>query len=329
MTTQVPPQHRPVRVLHYARTELAAQPIARAMQRPGAAFRRTEDFDTLLDATSDADLLLLTDPGLAMARRLCAALDAAGPRRIALHILSAGREGFAAWRPPPHVTVSWAGSALAPTVAEHALALILSLLRGLHQFGKATAWTDDRACASHLRTLEGANLLIIGCGQIGQGVARRARPFGPRITGMNRTAVKTDAFDRTAPLSALMDELKLADVVVLCLPLTPDTRGLLGRDAIAMMRRGAILINVGRGGLVDEAALAEALADGRLAGAGLDVFDTEPLPSDSPLWRAPNAILTPHIAGLGGQGEARIALSAAQALERLLPSGHVHQNDAR
>ncbi len=318
-----------VRVVHYARTELAAQQIARAMQRVDVAYHRIDSFDALLDAIQNADLVLLTDPGPAMAQRLCAALEAAAPRRIALHILSAGREGFAHWHPPTHVTMSWVGSALATTVAEHALALILSLLRGLHRFGKAAEWIDDRDCAQQLRTLEGAQLLIIGCGQIGQEVARRARPFGPQITGLNRTPPETDAFDRVAPLSALNAEVSAADVVVLCLPLTADTKGLIGRSVIRKMRRGAIVINVGRGGLLDETALAEALASGHLSGAGLDVFANEPLSPDSPLWQAPNALLTPHIAGLGGQGEARIAASAERALVRILSAPQDGHNDTK
>lgn len=303
----------PLHVVHFASTGLAVAEIEAEMQQPDVAFMRVGNFDALLAQVEQTDLILLTDPGLAQAERLAAVLDAIAPRPVALHILSAGREGFARWSPPAHVHVSGAGSALAQTVAEHALALILCLFRELQRFDAARAWLSDGA--PRLRSLDGARLLIVGGGHIGQQVARRARPFGPRIIGLNRSEIVSSVFDETGPLSALNAALPRADIVVLCLPLTDETRCLIGRDQLRLMRKDVILINVGRGGLVDEDALAAALGAGDLGGAGLDVFATEPLASDSPLWSTPNTILTPHIAGLGGLGEQRIAETARQALD--------------
>ena len=301
---------RRLRVVHYARTALAVAEIATAIPQAGADLICVDNFEAFLTEVAQADLLLLTDPGADHVHRLAAAVARVAPRPVAVHVLSAGREGFAGWVLPGHVTLTGVGSALARTVAEHALALILSLLRGLHGATPLKA-------PPPLRSLEGARLLVLGCGQIGQHVARCARPFGPYLIGLNRSPASSDLWDETGALSACDSYLPTADIVVLCLPLTKATQHLIGPAQIAAMRKGAIVINVGRGGVLDEDALAAALTAGHLGGAGLDVFATEPLPATSPLWSAPHTILTPHIAGLGGAGEQRIALSARKALDDL------------
>jgi phosphoglycerate dehydrogenase-like enzyme len=309
-----------LRVVHFARTSLATAAIARALAIPGVRLHRSDSLDDFLARIPQADLVLLADPGPALAAPICRRIEDVAPRPLAVHLLSAGIEGLARWTVPPHVALSRAGSALAPTVAEHALALVLALRRGLHHLPRGT-WTDERTAAGWCSSLEGEHALIVGCGQIGRAVARRLRPFGAHVTGLNRTPGDLAEFDVVAPLDRIDDHLPQAGVVVLCLPLTPGTGGLLDRARLARLRPGAHLVNVGRGGVVDETALAEALASGRIGGAGLDVFATEPLPADSPLWAAPNAILTPHVAGLGGRGEDRIAASVRALAERLLAAG--------
>ena len=307
------------RVLHYARTALARSALRERFSSADVEFVSIDDFDSFLREVDGSDLILLTDPGRERAKALQAAIETAPSRPRAVHILSAGREGFAGWSPPPHVVVTGAGGALASTVAEHALALMLALQRGLHRFVVASPrWLPDGEAASFLGTLEGANLLILGCGRIGREVARRARPFGMHVTGANRSEVDHPAFDAIISIAELDAALPAAEIVVLCLQLADATRGLIGAERLRRFRPGALLINVGRGALVEEAALVRALEDGSLGGAGLDVFAEEPLPRSSPLWRAPNTIITPHIAGLGGSAEAAIADSAHQALCDLL-----------
>jgi phosphoglycerate dehydrogenase-like enzyme len=313
-----PSTGQPVRVLHFARTALAAELLGQVMVRSGVDFRQVDSFDALLSGIADADLILLTDPGPIPASRLCAGLDALAPRPVALHILSSGREGFEGCTPPPHVTVSGVGGALAATVAEHAVALMLALRRGLHRFAAARDWTHDQHSRAALGSLEASNVVILGCGHIGRHVARRLRPFGAHLTGLSRSAVPPGDFDRTDRLDTLDAHLPKADALVLCLPLTPDTTRIIGAHQLSLLPPHAIVINVGRGLLINEAALADALIAGRLGGAGLDVFETEPLPASSPLWQARNTILTPHVAGLGGLGEDRIVASAIQALDRVL-----------
>ncbi len=160
-----------------------------------------------------------------------------------------------------------------------------------------------RFCSGELR---GRTLAIIGPGKIGREIARLARAFGMTVSALGRgrhtpEELGVDRVYTRAQLCALLAE---ADVVVLSAPHTPETENLLGAAALAAMKPTAILINVARGELVDEDALVAALAEGRLAGAALDVFRREPLPADSPLWALPNVIITPHMApGLDRMGE--------------------------
>jgi phosphoglycerate dehydrogenase-like enzyme len=147
--------------------------------------------------------------------------------------------------------------------------------------------------------------LIIGFGAVGQGVAARARGFGAHITGIRRSQAADPLADRIAPLADLPALLPAADVVVLCTPLNADTRHLAGAAFFAAMKPGSVLANVGRGALVDEAALLEALERGAPAHAVLDVFETEPLPADSPFWRHPQVSVTPHDSGVTGAQDGR------------------------
>ena len=148
-----------------------------------------------------------------------------------------------------------------------------------------------------LDTLPGKTLGIVGFGHVGGAIARLARSAGLRVVAVRRTAgaasesADADAVHPPAGLRTLLGE---SDYVVLIVPLTPETAGLLGKAELAAMKPGAVLINIGRGQLVDEAALVESLRSGHLGGAALDVFATEPLPKASPLWDLPNVLVTPH-----------------------------------
>jgi phosphoglycerate dehydrogenase-like enzyme len=147
--------------------------------------------------------------------------------------------------------------------------------------------------------LSGRTLAVIGVGTIGEAIAARAKAFGMRVIGMRRNPGRgcPAGFDEVTGPAQRDDLLALADIVVVAAPLTAETNLLLDGDAIARMKPGAIVINVARGQLVDETALADALASGRLGGAALDVFTTEPLPTNSRFWSLPNVIVTPHTSG--------------------------------
>ena len=166
-------------------------------------------------------------------------------------------------------------------------------------------------------------MAIVGYGQIGREIALRARPFGIRTIAVSRTRKSDDLLDESYTLSELDQALARADIVMLTIALTPETRHLFDRRRLAACKPGVVLINVARGGLVDQQALAAALASGQVGGAGLDVVDPEPLPASDPLWAAPNLIISPHFAGGGSVGQ-----PAAAGRERRRQSQAAHQGRA-
>ncbi|MEQ9465724.1 MAG: D-2-hydroxyacid dehydrogenase [Haliea sp.] len=207
-----------------------------------------------------------------------------------------------------------------PTIAEHGIAMLLAISRGLPAYSAAQAerqWRRELSTGLAFGELAGKTLLVAGLGGIGTEVARRAHGLGMRVTATRNSSREGPDF---VSYVGLADELgKLAseaDVVVNSLPLTEETAGLFDADLLAQIKPGAIYINVGRGQTTDTAALVAALQSGQLYGAGLDVTDPEPLPEDSPLWRLPNVIITPHVAAAGGDSLQRTALIAAENLRR-------------
>ena len=185
------------------------------------------------------------------------------------------------------------GSA-APSIAQTVMMYLLALSRDLPRL--TVAQTEARWEPGPARDLADIRLGVIGLGAIGSEVARLGAAFEMDVVGLRRR-VHGDEACETWTVDRLPDLLAWADAVVVAAPLTDETRGLFDRDAFAAMREGAWFVNVGRGEIVDEDALVDALSGGRLAGAGLDVFATEPLPADSPLWKLPNVIITPHSSG--------------------------------
>ncbi len=186
-----------------------------------------------------------------------------------------------------------AGSSATPiahTVIMHMLALCRDA-RPLAIAQSERVWADRE-----VTDVEGRTMGIIGLGSIGAEVARLAQQFGMRVIGMRRSP-RGDEPCETWPTSRLHELLPLVDNLVLTAPLTDQTRDIIGATELAMLPRGAHIINVGRGQLIDEPALIDALKSGQIGGAALDVFVVEPLPTESPLWDMPNVIVTPHSAG--------------------------------
>ena len=166
--------------------------------------------------------------------------------------------------------------------------------------------------------LKGKTALIIGLGEIGRRVAGHCRHLGMRVLGMRRTAAPVVEVDEVIALKDLPAALGRADVISVHVPLIDSTRNLLDRAAFARMKPGVIIVNTSRGGVMDESALLQALASGQVAGAHLDVFASEPLPADSPLWEAPNLVITPHVTDSVSDWETRFALFFADNLQRWL-----------
>jgi phosphoglycerate dehydrogenase-like enzyme len=179
-----------------------------------------------------------------------------------------------------------------PNVGDQAFALLLALTRNLRPNGERASSALSR------RELHGKTMLVVGLGGIGTAISRRAEAFGMRVLAVDPKEMKRPpfVFSLLKP-DQLMELLPKADVVVLACPLTARTRGMLGEAQFKAMKRSAYLINIARGGIVQTAALVEALQNKQIAGAGVDVTDPEPLPAEHPLWKLPNVVISPHVGG--------------------------------
>ncbi len=189
-------------------------------------------------------------------------------------------------------------------MAEHAVWGVLSLYHQAPFFFQNQAearWEKHRG----VRELAGKTVCILGTGSVGTECAKRFRAFSCRVLGVNRTVRENAAFDAVHPMEAMEDVLAQADVVVLTLPLNDATRGLMNAERLASIKPGAVLVNIARGAIVVESALIDALQT-HLGGAVLDVFETEPLAADSPLWAMENVIVTPHNSFVSDGNAARL-----------------------
>ena len=210
-----------------------------------------------------------------------------------------------------------ASGVYAPQVAASAWALTLAIARGLPTFFRQQmehVWEWGPIYA-----LDGATAGIVGLGGIGRRYARIAAAFGMRVLAVDaHQPPKPDEVDEVWPMDRLEELLTAADVLMISCPSTRETHHLINRSGLAKMKPTGIVVNIARGGIVDEDALREALNEGRLAGAGLDVTETEPLPPDSPLWDTPNLIITPHCAGLSPQRDRNMTEFFCDNLRRYL-----------
>jgi phosphoglycerate dehydrogenase-like enzyme len=217
---------------------------------------------------------------------------------------------------PPGVVLCSAVGVHDVAVSEWVVAVILAMGRRLPEFGEMQRRTEWNRAIAEPRSnqpvddLDGKIVLVLGYGSIGRALALRLAPFGARVVGIARHARQG-----AEPLDALPRLLPDADVVVDLLPLTPDTQQFVNADFLARMKPGALFVNAGRGGTVDTNALLEALRAGTIR-AALDVTDPEPLPSDHQLWRAPNVLITPHIAGTVAHWESRAYRFAGEQIRR-------------
>ncbi len=218
---------------------------------------------------------------------------AAGLRWI--QSMGAGVERFLIPELPPKVLITRAAGIFGPWMAEYALGWCLWVTQHMEMFRQRQR--ERRWVGDHPRRLHGATLCLVGLGDIGRAIARAARGFGMTVIGVSRSGRPVREASVVYRLSRLRDALARADFVVVTVPLTPETRGLVGAAELAVMKPTAWLVNIARGAVVDEGPLVQALSEHRIGGAVLDVFEQEPLPPDHPLWRLHNAVITPHISG--------------------------------
>jgi phosphoglycerate dehydrogenase-like enzyme len=210
------------------------------------------------------------------------------------------------------------------SIAEHALALMTMLARNLHvvvRNQREHRWQRD--VADTMSDLQGRTLAVVGLGNIGCGIARLARAYGMRVLGCRRTDRPTPHVDQLYACRDLRAMLAQADYVAVAAPLTARTAGMLGPAEFQAMKRGAVYINVSRGGIAQEKALLEALRSGQVAAAGLDVFAAEPLPADHPFWDMRQVIVSPHFSGETINNSPRPALRFARNLRAWLVQGEM------
>ena len=190
-------------------------------------------------------------------------------------------------------------------MAEFALTGVLSLYKGFKFFSENQAqksWVKNR----NLKELYGQTVCVVGAGSVGTECAKRFKAMGCKVIGVDLYPREGEAFEIVYSLDKLDFALSNADVVILTLPLTDQTRGLFDKRKFELMKDGSVLVNISRGAVVDEASLINALSNGKLYGACLDVFENEPLSSDSPLWNYKNVIVTPHNSFVGNNNNARL-----------------------
>ncbi len=277
------------------------------VERRGDIFTSLGDIDALIvrNRTQVNEELLKVAPKLRVVGRLGVGLD-----NIDVNACKSA-----------NITVIPATGANSLAVAEYVICTVMMLLRGAYQSTTqvaAGAW--PRMALSNGRETAGKTLGIIGFGGIGREVARLAAGLGMRVVAYDAMLPKDAPTWQQANVSPreLDDLLAEADAVTLHVPLVAETRRLLDARRITKMKKGAVLVNTSRGGVVDELAMAEALKSGALGGAALDVFEQEPLKADSPLVGVPNLVLTPHVAGLSIEANGRVSTLIAEKVAEAL-----------
>jgi phosphoglycerate dehydrogenase-like enzyme len=223
-----------------------------------------------------------------------------------------GTDHLAPWD-PARLRVTNAAGVAADAMAQYVIGGILHFAMGFARRARERAWT-----VGSVTPINGRTIAILGLGKTGQAVAKLAKAGGMHVVGVRAHPAATASVDRVEPIERLHDILGIADYLAVCLPLTPATRGLIGAAAFQALKPGAVLIDVSRGGILRQEALLAALRDGRVAGAVLDVFETEPLPPDNPLWAMENVVITPHCSSVYEGWERRAVEMFCDNLDRWL-----------
>jgi phosphoglycerate dehydrogenase-like enzyme len=278
----------------------AARQLFRGQRRYPSELEAQTARRELEEALGDAEVLFgFWGPGLAELFPTPEALRAQAPHLRWLQLTSAGMDRAArSGLLESDLLVTSASGLHATPIGEYVLAVMLMFCKGAHRFLRAQ---ERREWIRYMpQELYGKTVGVVGAGHIGAEVARLARAFGCRVLSMRRSIVERapdEAGGELLPPADLPYLLGESDFVVLAVPLTNETRHLIGEAELRAMKSSAVLINIARGAVVDETALVRALEEGWIAGAGLDVFEQEPLPEESPLWGMENLILSPHISG--------------------------------
>ena len=262
--------------------------IAKAL--PGVPTSVAADAAAALQACTDATVIV------GLAHHVSQALVDASPGLRMIQALTTGTDHLDSLTLPPGITIASARGAHGPQMAELAFLFMLALSR---RFAETL---DNQAKARWVRwpqpVLRGRTVVVFGVGVIAEDLARRCQAFGMQVIGVSNSRTEAPGFDRIHPRAAFATAAAHADFLVVLAPYSATTHHAVDAQILAACKPEAFVINIARGGVVDEAALIQALRSGRIAGAGLDVFATEPLPAESVLWSMDRVIITPHIGGM-------------------------------
>lgn len=269
--------------------------------------------DQIIALARDADAIMtdyfVIDATVIASLRRCRVICRYGIGLDKVDVPAASRAGIVVTRVPEYCIGE---------LADHTIALLLALTRRIVRYDASVRAGSWNWFSSGVRRLAGSTLGIVGIGRVGSAVAVRAKSLGLRLVAYDPGQTAEQICERGAESVPFEQLLAESDIICLHAPLTASTRGLIGKAQIAAMKTGAILINTARGGLVDQAALVEALRSRRLAGAGLDVFSPEPPPPDDPILSLDNVVLTPHSGHFSEESLVQVQTEAAQEVLRAL-----------
>ena len=302
-----------------------------------ALFCKMHGGDRLLRMTREfheIDWLTATDPAevqellpqadiLILNNRICTdklgqALRAARRDRLKwIHFITAGVEMGLSMGLPRGIPVTSSAGTNGPVLAEHAMTLLLASMRRFNDIfhGQMAHEWRRLPIASAIRSLEGATVCILGLGAVGREVARKLRAFDAEVIAISRSGEDANV-SKVYGREQMHEALARSDALVICTNSDPSTHHIIGARELKALKAGAFVVNMARGEIIDEPALIQALGDGWLGGAGLDVTEGEPPAKDNPLWDLPNVILSPHVSG-GGSGEAAYQRQAGLFVENL------------
>lgn len=286
------------------RLEVVGEPRGWAIVDPADNPKITQDYPVEGDAQEVAQQLASAE--ILVAARLPKDLPERAPQLKWIHLTSTGLDAFMhPYLLEQRLVITNARGVHAIPISEFVFAGMLSFVRALPRLAAAKA--ERRWEKFVVGELAGGTIFVLGAGTVGSHVASRARAFGMRVIGLRRDgrAALPDGFDAAIDSNRLLEQMAVSDFVVNALPLTAETEGIIGADAIGAMKRTAILVNVGRARTIDGVALRRALAERRIGGAVLDVYEEEPLPSSDPLWALDNVLLSPHMSAITDVRDAR------------------------
>lgn len=293
---------------------------------PDVFVSEADDPPALVSMAATSDILVIPDlPGEDGAALAAVLRDPGCPVRW-VHLLSAGYHGLLRHDLGSRVIVTNQGGATASVVAEHAIALLLGLTRRIAELAPGRPEPHRDGLVARLSSLDGKTMVIVGMGHVGRALARLASAFGMTVLGVSRTVRAWPYTDESHPVEHLYAVLARADVVALATALTAETSGLFGSATFEACKPGSILVNVGRGELVDTDALLEALRSKRIGGAALDVV-SPPQPPGSSLRTHPGVLVSPHVAGRGSAAAYRRLVTGVldnlDRFRRTAPLSHV------